>query len=358
MQPINVADYEALARAGMDPGAWDYFSGGSEDEQSLRANREGFARIRLRPRVLVDVSTCDLATAVLGTSVSMPVLVAPAAYQALAHPEGERAMARGAGAAGTLLVAATLATTSLEEVAEVATGPLWFQLYVYADREISAALVRRAEAAGYQALVLTVDAPRIGRREKDIRNGFGLPPHLQMRNFLDVGLEEMPATASGSAVASHAAGLFDASLTWEAVDWLRSVAGLPVILKGIMTAEDALLAVEHGAAGIIVSNHGGRQLDGTLATIEALPEVVDAVAGRCEVYVDGGIRRGSDVLKALALGARAVLVGRPALWGLAANGAAGVQHVLELLRSELELAMMLSGRPTIASIDRTAVVWR
>jgi 4-hydroxymandelate oxidase len=355
MQPINVLDYEAIARERMDPVFWDYFAGGSDDEVTLRANRTAFEGIQLRPRRLVDVSHCDLATSALGIPVSMPVMVAPMGYQALAHPDGERAVARGSGAAGALMAVSTMATYSLEEVAEAATGPLWFQLYVYSDRRISEALVRRAEAAGYQALVLTVDAPRIGKRERDIRNRFVLPAHLQMRNFVDVGLEAMPTTDSGSALAAHASALFDTSLTWEAVEWLQSLTRLPVVVKGILTREDALLAVEHEVAGIIVSNHGGRQLDGVAASIEALPEVVEAVAGRCEVYMDGGVRRGTDILKALAYGARTVLVGRPVLWGLAADGARGVERVLHLLREELDLAMALAGRPTIASVDASLV---
>jgi isopentenyl diphosphate isomerase/L-lactate dehydrogenase-like FMN-dependent dehydrogenase len=233
-------------------------------------------------------------------------------------------MAHGAGAAGTVLVVSTLATCSLEEVAAAAGGPLWFQLYVYRDRRVSEALVRRAEAAGYRALVLTVDMPRLGRRERDERNHFTLPPHLQMRNFLDEGLQDMPVAESGSALRAHAAAQIDPSLTWEALDWLRAITRLPIVLKGILTAEDAALAVAHGAAGIVVSNHGGRQLDGVPAGIEALPEVVAAVSGGSEIYMDGGIRRGTDVLKALALGARAVLVGRPALWALTVGGAEGV----------------------------------
>jgi isopentenyl diphosphate isomerase/L-lactate dehydrogenase-like FMN-dependent dehydrogenase len=252
------------------------------------------------------------------------------------------------------MIVSTVATCSLEEVAAAATGPLWFQLYVYRDRAVSESLVRRAEAAGYRALVLTVDLPVLGRREADERNGFGLPPHLSQANF--TGRTEPRPTDSGvSALAENVRAEFDASLTWEALGWLRSVTRLPIVVKGIVTAEDALLAVEHGAAAVAVSNHGGRQLDTAVATIEALPEVVEAVAGRCEVYVDGGIRRGTDVLKALALGARAVFVGRPTLWGLAVAGEDGVQHVLSLLRCELEVDMALAGCPTLASIDRSLV---
>jgi len=338
----------------MDPVAWSYYRSGAEDEVTLRANRAAFERIRLRPRVLVDISATDTRTTVLGIPVSMPILVAPMAYHGLAHAEAECATARGAGEAGALMTVSTMANRTLEEIAQAATGPLWFQLYVYSDRHVSERLVRRAEAAGYRGLVLTVDAPRLGRREGDIRNGFGLPPHLRIANFAGTAMADEPASDPGvSGLATYASALFDTTLTWEALDWLRSVTSLPVLVKGLLTGEDAALAVRHGAAAIIVSNHGGRQLDGSVTSIEALPEIVEAVQGRCEVYVDGGIRRGTDVLKALALGAKAVLVGRPALWGLAVGGSAGVRHVLNILQEELDLAMALSGRPTLASIDRS-----
>ncbi len=345
MEPINIHDYEALAQAKVEPTAWDFYQGGSDDEVTLRANRTAFERIRLRPRMLVDVSTIDTRTTVLGTSVSMPVLIAPTAYHRFAHDEGECVTAQAAGKVGTLMVASTFSTRSLEDIAQAASGPLWFQLYIYQSTlGIAEDLIRRAETAGYRAVVVTVDTPLLGKRERDIRNNFLLPPHVRTANFPFVeknGTLPIPSP-----------------LTWDMLDWLISLTSLPVLVKGILTAEDAVLAVEHGVAGIIVSNHGGRQLDTVLAGIEALPEVVEAVAGRCEIYVDGGIRRGTDILKALALGARAVLVGRPVLWGLAANGRAGVEHVLTLLREELNLSMMLTGRPTIASIDRSLVDMR
>ncbi len=340
MEPLNVFEYAKLAQERMEPAYWEYYYGGSDDEVTLRASRVAYERIRLRPRVLVDVSNCDTHTNVLGTPVGMPILVAPMALHCLAHPEGECATAQGAGMAGTLMIASTTATRNIEEIAEAATGPLWFQLYVYPSFEVAAKLVRRAEAAGYRAIVLTVDLPRLGRREKDIRNNVTIPPSPYYEaNFVDVEKE----------------GQRWVPLTWESLSWLRSITSLPILLKGILTAEDAVLAVEHGIDGIVVTNHGGRQLDTAIPSIEALPEVVEAVAERCEVYLDGGIRRGTDVLKALALGARAVLVGRPVLWGLAVNGAEGVCHVLELLRNELELDMALAGRPTLDSIDRSLV---
>ena len=334
VEPVNVFDYETLAQARMDPGAWSYYQSGSDDEVTLRANRDAFERIRLRPRMLVDVRDCDMRTTVLGTPVSMPVLIAPTAFHGLADPEGERAVAQAAGGAGTLMVVSSSSSQSLEGIAREASGPLWFQLYVH-DRWASEELVHRCMRAGYRALVITVDSPRWGRKESVIRSGFRPPVKA---NFTS------PDATKG---AIH--------LTWESLLWLRTLTSLPLVLKGIVTAEDARLAVEHGVDGIIVSNHGGRQLDGVPASIEVLPEVVHAVNGRCEVYLDGGIRRGTDILKALALGARAVLVGRPILWGLAANGVEGVNHVLELLRTELEQAMVLAGRPTLASIDRSLV---
>lgn len=333
MEPINVFDYEALAQARMEPPAWDYYQGGSDDEVTMRANRAAFERIQLRPRVLVDVTACSTSTTVLGTPISMPVMVAPTAFHGLAHPEGECATAQGAGKAGVLMVASTSSTCSLEAIASSTQSPLWFQLYI-ADRKGTEELVYRAAAAGYRALVLTVDSPRWGHKERSIRSGFRLPPHLRKANF----------QRDSAAEAAF-------PLTWESLAWLRSLTSLPIILKGILTVEDAALAIEHGVDGIVVSNHGGRQLDTVPASIEVLPEIVEAVQNRCEIYLDGGIRRGTDILKALALGARAVLVGRPVLWGLAANGAEGVYSVLEMLRRELELAMALAGCPTLVDIN-------
>lgn len=339
--PINVSDYEALAQQVLPKPVWDYYYGGSEDEATIRANREGFAGIRLRPRMLVDVSVIDTRTTAMGVPISMPIIIAPSASQRMAHPDGELAMARAAGNAETIMTVSTVATHSIEEVASVATGPLWLQLYVYRNRDVSAMLVQRAHTAGYRAIVLTVDTPYLSKREREIRNKFVVPPPpLLAANFTGRYASETEMSPA---------------LTWEMIPWLRSLSPLPVLLKGIITAEDALLAVEHGADGIIVSNHGGRQLDSSVSTIEALPEVVDAVAGRCEVFMDGGIRRGTDVLKALALGACAVLVGRAPLWGLAVDGQQGVEHVLQILREELVMAMALSGKPTLADIDRSLV---
>ena len=356
MEPLNLSDFEEIARKTLSKMAFDYIAGGATDETTLRENRAAYDRFRLRPRVLVDVSACDLSTEIFGQPVSFPVLIAPCAFHRLAHPDGELATARAATDVGTIMVLSTAATYSIEEVAAVATGPLWFQLYAYKDRAVTQTLVQRAYAAGFQALCLTVDAPYLGSRERDIRNQFTLPPGMEWRNLVDVSLESMPEEYRGSALAAYIAELWEPSLTWRDVEWLASLTPMPVVLKGIMGAEDAVLAVEHGAAGIVVSNHGGRQLDGVPATLDILPEIVDAVGDRTEVLMDGGIRRGTDVLKALALGAKAVMVGRPILWGLAYDGEAGVRRVLEILRAELDLAMALAGRPDLAAVDRSLVV--
>ncbi|MGZ8783692.1 MAG: alpha-hydroxy acid oxidase [Gaiellaceae bacterium] len=305
---------------------------------ALSGNVEAWRRLRLRPRVLVDVSSVSTATTVLGSPVSMPLLVAPTAIQRLAHPDGEPGMARAAAAAGTVMCLSTLATTTPAEVAAAAPGaPRWFQLYVFRDRGVTRALVDQAVEHGFGAIVLTVDAPRLGRRERDLRTGFRVPE--------DVTVPSVAAALGRWAGATpiELLGQIDASLTWADLAEFRALSTLPLVLKGIQTGEDAALACEHGADAIVVSNHGGRQLDDVAPTAELLPEVVEAVAGRIEVYVDGGIRRGSDVVKALALGARAALVGRVPLWGLACAGEAGATQVLALLRDEIELALALCG---------------
>ncbi len=353
-EPLNLQELEALAKSRMEPTAWDYYASGADDELTLRDNRDAFARLRLYYRVLVNVSRRDLSTSVLGAPVSMPILVAPTAAHGLAHPEGEIATARAAGAAGTALILSTLSTTPVEEVALAASGPLWFQLYVYRDRAVTRAMVERVEAAGCSALVLTVDAPLLGRRERDVRNRFRFPDGMVLANLLPAGLERFPE-ADGSGLASYVASLLDPSLSWNDVAWLRSITKLPVLIKGIVRADDAARAISAGAAGVIVSNHGGRQLDTAPATIDALPPIVQAVDGRGDVLLDGGIRRGTDVVKALALGARAVLLGRPILWGLAAGGEEGVARALQLIRDELDLAMALCGCPTVADIGRDLV---
>lgn len=344
---LTTHDFEQKARGSLTQLAADYFRAGADGERTLQRNCAAFADYEIWPRILRDVSQLDLRLELLGLQLPMPILIAPTAYQRLAHPEGERAMARGAAAAGALMVVSTLATTTLEQVAAAAPGPKWFQLYIHRDRELTRSLVERAQAAGYAALVLTVDTPLLGRRLADERNGFALPPGLTMAN-----LAEAPtAPLSGSALASYCAARHDASVTWTDVDWLRSITRLPILLKGVLRGDDAARAVAQGVAGIIVSNHGARQLDGTPATIDALGEVCTAVAGRCPVLLDGGVRWGTDVLKALGRGAAAVLIGRPALWGLAVGGQEGVTRVLNILRGELERAMALAGCATLAAID-------
>ncbi|HEY7795284.1 MAG TPA: alpha-hydroxy acid oxidase [Gaiellaceae bacterium] len=337
MEPVCVADYEQLAEARLEAGAFGYYAGGAGDELALSGNVEAWRRLRLRPRVLVDVSEVSTATTVLGTPVSMPLVVAPVAIQRMAHPDGEPGMARAAAAAGTLMCLSTLATATPGEVAEAAPGGArWFQLYVFRDRGVTRSFIDQAAEHGYGAVVVTVDAPRLGRRERDLRTGFRVPEAITVPSMAAVGNWE-------GATPLELLGAIDASLTWESLEELRSYSPLPIVLKGIQTAEDAALSCEHGVDAIVVSNHGGRQLDAVAPTAELLPEVVEAVAGRLEVYVDGGIRRGADVVKALALGARATLAGRAPLWGLACDGAAGAQRVLELLRDEIELALALCG---------------
>ncbi len=358
MEAINVFELEAMARERLSREAFDYYASGANDEVTLRENRAAYDRLAIAYRVLVDVAVRDLSTVVLGQAVAQPILVAPTAFHRLATPEGELATARAAGAAGTVMILSTLSTTRIEEVCAASSGPVWFQLYVYRDRRATEGLVRRAEAAGCRALVLTVDAPLLGRRERDVRNRFRLPRGLAIANMLPEGYGEVPAAPADSGLAAYVAHLLDPSLSWRDVDWLRSLTDLPIVVKGIVRADDAVRAAAAGAKGIVVSNHGGRQLDTAPATLDVLPEIVDALNSsghRIEVLLDGGIRRGTDVLKALALGARAVLVGRPILWGLAAEGEAGAAWVLRTLRDELDLAMALAGAPSIAAITRDLV---
>jgi isopentenyl diphosphate isomerase/L-lactate dehydrogenase-like FMN-dependent dehydrogenase len=354
IEAINLFELEMKARELLPEVSYDYCAGGANDESTLRENRIAYGRITLLPRMLVDVRERNMATTALGEPVSMPILIAPTSFQGLAHPEGEVATAKAAGAAKTLMTVSTLSTFSIEEVMGVATGPVWFQLYVLKDRVISASLVKRAEASGCKAIVLTVDAPLLGRRERDVRNQFKMPDALAVKNLLPRELQHFPE-ASGSRNAPAIASLFDTALTWKDIEWLTGITTLPVLVKGILRADDALLAVKHGASGVIVSNHGARQLDTTPATISVLPEIIDAIGSKVEVYVDGGIRRGTDVLKAIACGARAVFIGRPVLWGLASGAEAGVKYVLEMLRQEFDLAMALSGSPTLSSITRDLI---
>jgi 4-hydroxymandelate oxidase len=352
-QIAAVADYEAYARERVSEQAWAYLTGGAADEITLRANREAFDRLRLQSRALVDFSGGgNTRVALFGQAFDYPILLAPVAYQQLAHTDGERAAALGAAAAGAGLIVSTHASVSLEEIARVAGGPLWFQLYVQPDRGFTRELVQRAEAAGYRALVVTVDAPVGGVRNREQRAEFRLPTGVAA-----VNTPGQATVAQGLDATALCGGLLAAQPTWRDLEWLQSLTALPVIVKGVMSPDDAARAAERGVAGVVVSNHGGRTLDTQPASIAALPRIAEAAGGRMTLLLDGGIRRGTDVLKALALGASAVLVGRPYIWGLAAAGSVGVAHVLSILRAELEIAMALTGCATVAEID-SSVLWR
>jgi 4-hydroxymandelate oxidase len=356
-KPINLFEYQTLAKQQLSQMVWDYYASGAWDEITLRDNRAAFERYKLYPRMLVDVSQRDLSTTLLGQSLPLPILIAPMAFQCLAHPEGEIATAKAAAELGSVMVLSTLATTSMEEVARVRNQtPQWFQLYVHRDRGLTRALVERAYAAGFQALCLTVDAPMLGKRERDTRNQFVLPSGMELANFSSLTDLEIPFKPGESGLFAYVLEQFNPALTWTDLEWLQSLSPLPLVVKGILRGDDALRAVEHGAKAVIVSNHGGRQLDGAIASIDALSKVVATVGDKADVLVDGGIRRGTDILKALALGAKAVLLGRPVLWGLAVGGETGVQHVLELLRDELHLSMALSGCAKLQDIDSSLVV--
>jgi 4-hydroxymandelate oxidase len=337
----------------MGENAWSYISTGSADELTLRANREAFDRLRLQGRVLADMAGAQTRLTLFGDSFDYPMLLAPVAFHRLVHPEGELATAAGAGAVRAGMVVSTQASVALEEVARQAISPLWFQLYLQHDRAFTKSLVQRAANAGYRALVLTVDAP-VTLRNREQRAGFGLPPGIQAVNLR--GMAPPPPPRAEPHESEVFRGLLDGAATWKDIAWLRSVSKLPLLLKGVMSPADAVRAVAEGVDGIIVSNHGGRALDTAPASIEALPRVAEAVAGRIPVLMDGGIRRGSDVLKALALGAKAVLVGRPYIHGLAVGGAVGVAHVMKILRTELEIAMTLTGCASLDAIDRS-VIW-
>jgi isopentenyl diphosphate isomerase/L-lactate dehydrogenase-like FMN-dependent dehydrogenase len=348
-QLLTVDDAERLAEQAVTPEAWSYMVGGAGDERTLRWNREAFSRYCFRPRVLVDVSSVSTQTTVLGTTVSMPALVAPMAFQQIAHEEGEVAMARGAAAAGTLMCVSTVATSTPGDIAAAAPdSPRWLQIYVFRDRGVSDEVISQALEAGFSALVLTADLPVYGIRHREARTGFEAPE------------EDVPAIVAAKARGAegeghHSLTLLESGLEWDYVTELRERWNVPVVVKGLVTAEDADLACQYGASGVVVSNHGGRQLDGAIASVEALAEVVEAVGGRAEVYLDGGVRRGTDVVMALALGARAVLVGRPALYGLAFGGSKGVEQVLEIFREEIENALALLGCRSPAEVTAAHV---
>ena len=372
----TVEDLRRLARRRLPHAIFDFVEGGAGDELTVARNCAAFERLLFEPRVLVDVAKREQSTVVLGERVSTPVLVSPTGMAGLCWPKGEVEAARGAQQAGTIYTLSTHSSCTIEEVAAGAPGPLWFQLYVWQDRDLTRSFVDRARAAAYRALVLTVDVPVISRRERDLRNGFTVPPRITLRNAIDtlrrvgwirrvllgpkltlanlVGMPGAPRTDIVT-MAGVANRQVDPSLTWADLAWFRSLWSGPLLLKGVLTVADARKAVEHGVDGLVVSNHGGRQLDGARASIEALPDIVDAVGSRVEVLMDGGVRRGADVVRALALGARAVMVGRPYLYGLASGGAGGVRRVLEILQGEVDHALALTGVPRIADLDRTVV---
>ncbi|MEO6875229.1 MAG: alpha-hydroxy acid oxidase [Opitutaceae bacterium] len=341
-------DFEARARQLLPPAVYNYVAGGAADEVTLRWNREKYREIRLQQEVLRDLSALDCSTTLFGQKMNTPILLAPTSGHKLSHPEGELATARGAGAFGATMVLSSGSNTSIEDVMAVASHPLWFQLYVFKDRGLCRALIERVQSAGAKAICVTVDSPLDGARNRQMRTPFKLPPGVGYPHY--VGLTEPGSVQTLDLVQP-------ANLLWKDIEWMRSFIKVPMLLKGVMNPADAVTGIKAGADGIIVSNHGGRCLDTQPATIETLPRVVEAVAGRVPVIVDGGIRRGTDVVKAIALGAAAVQIGRPYVYGLASGGAEGVAHVLKILRQELLMAMSLLGRPTIGSINHTAL-WK
>lgn len=360
MDLISIEDYENEAKRKLEKGSLGYYRSGAGDELTLGLNKSCFNRLRIRPRFLRDISNRDLSCKIFGDKINLPIGICPTAMQKLAHPDGEVANARAAEKAGIIFTLSTIATSSIEDVAKGAPNCIkWFQLYIYKDREITKNLIRRAEAANFKAIVLTVDAPIFGLRRADIRNNFGLPSHLKFANFEDDksnGVVDIEKDEKISGINKYVTNQFDPTLNWNDLKWLVKFTKLPVLVKGILTREDAILSVEFGASGIIVSNHGARQLDSVPAAIEALPEIVEAVGNRALVFIDGGITQGTDIFKALAIGAKMVFFGRPAIWGLAVNGQKGVENVIEIMKKELDITMALTGCRTINDICKTMVV--
>lgn len=351
-EPVNVNEYQELARQALPKMYYDYYAGGAEDQHTLKENVEAFSKIIIRPRILVDVSNIDMSTTILGYKTSAPILIAPTGLQKLAHPEGDVATARAAASCNTIMTMSFSSMCTLEEVASSCNAVRFFQLYVYKRRDIASLMVQRAERNGFKAIVLTADTPKLGRREADIKNKMIAPP---MKNLEGLISNEITSVDDGSNLEAYASATLDPSLSWKDVAWLRSITHLPVLIKGVLTREDAIKALEVGVTGIIVSNHGARQLDYTPASIDVLEEVVQAVQGKIPVLLDGGVRRGTDVFKALALGAHAVLIGRPVIYGLAVKGEDGVRRVINMLKDELELTMALAGCCTVKDITRNHV---
>lgn len=355
MEPVNIYDFEKLAQKKLTKMAFDYYASGACDELTVRENHEAFDKIHLKYRVLKNVSTTDVTTSVLGQNISFPVMIAPAAFQGLAHPDAELAAVRAASEMGTIFVLSTLSNTAVEDVVKASSTPIWFQLYIYKDRGATKELIQRVDKAGCKVLVVTVDAPYLGKRERDLCNQFKPPEELELKNMSRALTEADVKAGEGSGLAGYFASNLDPSISWKDIDWLRSITNLPLVLKGIGCKEDAVIACENGVEGIVVSNHGGRQLDTSRAVIDVLPEVAEAVTGKTEILMDGGIRRGTDVLKAIALGAKAVLIGRPALWGLAVDGKHGVKQVLDILKKEFNLATALCGCRSVGEIGKELI---
>jgi 4-hydroxymandelate oxidase len=349
---INLADFEEAAAQRLSVSAYDYYRGGARDEIALARNRAAFADYSLAYKVLAGVGDIDLRTQVLGMPIAMPLMAAPTAFHGMAHPEGEVASARGVTAEGTAFILSTLSNQPLERVVHEATGPVMFQLYVYRDRGVTRELVERAHTAGARALVLTVDAPVLACREKDVRNRFTLPDGLRLANLTGVGNDSL----AGQGLREYVYRQLDPGLSWKDLEWLVEISPLPVVVKGVVRPDDALRAAERGAQAVVVSNHGGRQLDHAPASLRCVPAIRRALPPNVEVWMDGGVRRGSEVLIACCLGASAVLVGRPILWGLACDGEAGVRQVLQTLRAELEEAMVLVGCSSVAELDRSLIM--
>lgn len=350
---LNIFDLERLAKERLPVLAYDYYRSGAWDETTLKANREAYEKLKIHYKILVDVEKRDLSTTIFGQHIDFPILVAPTAFHKLAHPDGELATGRAAVKAKTIMTLSSLSTTTIEEVAEATNKTFWFQLYINKQREYTRDLVARAESAGAKALVVTVDTPLWGRRERDVRNGFHLPPGLSAINLVKYQQDGIAKGQSGAGLGQSFAWMLDATLQWKDLDWLASITKLPIIIKGVCRVDDAIKATEHGIKGILVSNHGGRQMDSAPATIDVLPAIVDAVGNRTTVLMDGGIRRGTDAMKALAQGAKAVFVGRPVLWGLAAGGQQGVEKALSMLKEELDLGMALSGCRNLKELNRS-----
>lgn len=345
-QPINLFEFEEIARTRLPKEEYDYIAGGATDEISVDRNRRAYASWAFRPRVLRDVSVLDISTTVLGTKVNLPVLIAPCGGHKRAHPDGELATFRAAAACGTVLAVSANSNTSFEDLAKAANGHLWVQMYPFRNKEMTKEWLNRVKDNDYKAVVVTLDSQWPPKRERNIRNNYRRTRGV---NYPAAGTDTpRPAGRAGEGS--------DPAATWQDLEWIKKAAGLPVVAKGVMTGEDVELCAEVGADGVIVSNHGGRHLDNTLATVEVLSEAVSAANGKLEVYLDGGVRRGADVVKAIALGAKAVFIGRPLFWGLAVDGENGVVRVLNILREEIEITMAKCGRPTIASIDATTIV--